>query len=608
MNILGISCFYHDAAAALVRDGEVVAAAQEERFTREKADARFPEQAIAFCLKDGGIAAKDLDAVMFYDKPLLKFERIVDTYLSLAPRGISSFVRAIPVWAQKKLWMRREIRRGLPGYTGRILVGEHHESHAASAFFPSPFEEAAILTVDGVGEWTTASLGIGRGNRLEIIKEIRFPHSLGLLYAAFTSYAGFKVNSGEYKVMGLAPYGEPKYVDLILKHLIDLREDGSLRINLEYFDYLGGLRMTNRKFHDLFGGPPRVPESKLTQKEMDLARSIQEVCEMSMLRMARFAAKHTGMKNLCMAGGVALNCVANGKILREKVFDRIWIQPASSDSGGALGAAYVAWHHVFGKPRPMKDSRDAMKGAFLGPSFTQDEIERYLRERGVPFRGVTREEMIAETAALLAQGQVIGWFQGRMEFGPRALGSRSILGDPRDPTMQARMNIKIKKREGFRPFAPSVLRERVSDYFDLEEDSPYMLLVAPVRRDRCIGMTDEQERLWGIEKLNVPRSDIPAVTHVDSSARVQTVRREDHPVYYDLLRKCEQETGCGVLVNTSFNVRGEPIVCTPDDAFRCFAATGIDYLVLGNCIVDKKQVSSALLETLKAAHQGFGLD
>ncbi len=608
MNILGISCFYHDSAAALVRDGEVIAAAQEERFTREKADADFPRQAIDFCLKQGGLSDKSLDAVIFYDKPLVKFERIVDTFLSISPRGLKSFVKAVPVWAQKKLWMRREIRKGLPGYAGRILFSEHHESHAASAFFPSPFEEAAVLTIDGVGEWTTASLGVGRGNRLELIKEMKFPHSLGLLYAAFTYYAGFKVNSGEYKVMGLAPYGEPKYVDLILKHVIDLRDDGSLRMNLDYFDYLGGLTMTTRKFHDLFGGPPRVPESNLTQKEMDLARSVQEVCEMSMLRMARFAAKETGLRNLCMAGGVALNCVANGKILRERIFDRIWIQPAASDSGGALGAALVAWHHVFGKERNPASTRDSMKGAYLGPEFSQAQIEAFLRDKGVAFQTLTHDETIAQTAALLAKGNVIGWFQGRMEFGPRALGSRSILGDPRDRTMQARMNIKIKKREGFRPFAPSVIRERVADYFEMDCDSPYMLLVAPVKKDRCIGMTGDQEKLWGIDKLNVPRSDIPAVTHVDYSARVQTVQRDDHPMYYDLLRKFEQETGCAVLVNTSFNVRGEPIVCTPDDAFRCFATTGIDYLVVGNCIIDKQQVSKSVLDAAASGQKSFGLD
>ncbi|HKS15846.1 MAG TPA: carbamoyltransferase C-terminal domain-containing protein, partial [Planctomycetota bacterium] len=469
-------------------------------------------------------------------------------------------------------------------------------------------EEAAVLTVDGVGEWTTASIAVGEGNRIRVVKELSFPHSLGLLYAAFTAYAGFKVNSGEYKVMGLAPYGEPRYVDLILEKLIDLREDGSLRMNLEYFDYLGGARMTNRRFHDLFGGPPRVPESELTQKEMDLARSVQEVCEIAMLRMARYAGAVTGKKNLCLAGGVALNCVANGKILREKIFDRIWVQPASGDSGGAAGAALVAWHHVFDEPRKPDPGRDSMKGSCLGPEFSPGEIEAFLRSKEVPFRSHSREDMLGETAALLAQGNVIGWFQGRMEFGPRALGSRSILGDPRDRAMQARMNIKIKKREGFQPFAPSVILERVSDYFDLDVESPYMLLVAPVRKDRRIEMTSDQRNLWGIDKLNVPRSDIPAVTHVDFSARVQTVRREDHPLYYDLLKRFERETGCAVLVNTSFNVRGEPIVCTPEDAFRCFVTTDIDYLVLGNCIVDRKRMSPGVLQAVGAQQKQFGLD
>ena len=608
MHILGISCFYHDAAAVLVRDGEIVAAAQEERFTREKADPAFPKNAIDFCLRHEGIRPADLGAVIFYDKPLLKFERILDTFLTISPSGLGTFLKAVPSWVQKKLWMRRVIRKGLKGYQGRILFGEHHESHAASAFFPSPFDEAAVLTVDGVGEWTTASISVGRGNRIRILKELSFPHSLGLLYAAFTAYTGFKVNSGEYKVMGLAPYGEPKYTDLILKHLIDLREDGSLRMNMEYFDYLGGARMTNRRFHDLLGGPPRVPETKLTQKEMDLARSVQEVCEIAMLRMARHAAKVTGMKNLCLAGGVALNCVANGKILREKIFDRIWIQPASSDSGGAAGAALTAWHHVFDQPRKADPQRDGMKGSYLGPEFSPEEIRTFLRSKEIPFRSCTRDELLNETAALLGQGNVIGWFQGRMEFGPRSLGSRSILGDPRDRTMQARMNIAIKKREGFRPFAPSVARERAADYFEIDGDSPYMLLVAPVRKDRCIPMTEDQKHLWGIDKLNIPRSDIPAVTHVDFSARVQTVRREDHPLYYDLLRTFERETGCAVLVNTSFNVRGEPIVCTPEDAFRCFMTTGMDYLVLGDCIVEKKAMSADLLQAVGAQQKQFGLD
>ncbi len=609
MNLLGLSCFYHDAAAALVRDGEIVAAAQEERFTRKKADAGFPRHAVDFCLRQGGIGLDDLDAAVFYDKPLLKFERLLDTYLSIAPSGLASYLKALPIWVGEKLWMRRVIRKGLRGYAGRILFTEHHESHAASAFFPSPFEEAAVLTVDGVGEWATASIGVGRGNRVELVREMSFPDSLGLLYAAFTAYAGFKVNSGEYKVMGLAPYGEPKYVDLILEKLVDLREDGSLRLNLEYFDYLGGLAMTNRRFHDLFGGPPRVPETMLTQKELDLARSVQDVCERSMLGMARHARKVTGLPNLCMAGGVALNGVANGKILRERIFDRIWIQPAAGDAGGAIGAALAAWHHAYGRPRTAPGPGDGMKGAYLGPEFSQQEIEAFLASREIPFEAcASREELLEATAGLLAGGKVIGWFQGRMEFGPRALGSRSILGDPRDREMQARMNLKIKKREGFRPFAPSVLRERAADYFELEGDSPYMLLVAPVRKERCIPLTAEQEKLWGIRKLNVPRSDIPAVTHVDYSARVQTVDRRDHPLYYDLIREFERRTGCPVVVNTSFNVRGEPIVCTPEDAYRCFATTGLDHLVIGNCILDKARLSEGHRAAAAAGRSAVELD
>ncbi|MBI4563346.1 MAG: carbamoyltransferase [Planctomycetes bacterium] len=595
MNILGISCFYHDSAAALLRDGDIVAAAQEERFTRKRHDAEFPTCAIDYCLREGGISPEDLDAVAFYDKPLLKFERILDTHLRVAPLGIRSFLMAIPLWVREKLWMRRLIRKRLPGYAGDILFTEHHESHAASAFFPSPFEEAAVLTVDGVGEWTTASFGVGKGNRVELLQELHFPHSLGLLYAAFTSYTGFKINSGEYKVMGLAPYGEPKYVQTILDPLVDLREDGSLRLNMEYFNFLGGLTMTNEKFHRLFGGPPRIPETKLTQREMDLARSIQEVCELAMLRMGRHVAKTTGMKNLCLAGGVALNCVANGKLLRDGCFERIWIQPASGDAGGSLGAALTIWHHYYDRPRK-PERRDAMEGALLGPSFSQAEIEAFLARKGAHYQVLSREEILTTTAELLAQGNVVGWFQGRMEFGPRALGARSILGDPRDPTMQARMNLKIKFREGFRPFAPSVLSDEASRYFALEGESPYMLLVAPVREERRRAMSDDERKLWGIDQLNVARSDIPAVTHIDYSARVQTVAREDNPVYYDLIERFARESGCPVLVNTSFNVRGEPIVCTPEDAFRCFCRTGLDYLVIGNCLVDKKAVAPELIE------------
>lgn len=588
MDILGISCFYHDSAACLVRDGVIAAAAQEERFTRKKGDASFPIHAAAYCLRAGGVTAADLAAVVFYDKPLLKFERILETYLGVVPRGLRSFLVAGPVWLKDKLFMDRQIRAGL-GYHGKILYAEHHESHAASAFYPSPFDEAAILTIDGVGEWATASVGIGHGGDITVLHEIHFPHSLGLLYSAFTSYTGFKVNSGEYKVMGLAPYGEPRYVDVIMRELIDLKEDGSFKLNMRYFNYLGGLTMTSEAFHRLFGGPPRAPETLLTQKEMDLARSIQVVCEEVMLRMARTVHARTGRQDLCLAGGVALNCVANGRILREGPFRRLWIQPAAGDAGGALGAALLGYHRYFGGVRMNGAGRDHMEGALLGPDFSDAQIEAALKEYGAPYRRLDRESLIREAAELLSREKVVGWFQGRMEFGPRALGNRSILGDPRSPKMQALMNLKIKFREGFRPFAPSVLRERVAEYFELDEDSPYMLLVAPVRRQRQIPMSEEEQRLWGIDKLNVPRSDIPAVTHVDYSARIQTVDREDNPLYHDLLRAFEAQTGCPVLVNTSFNVRGEPIVCTPEDAYRCFMRTHIDTLALGPFLLDKTE-------------------
>ena len=588
MDILGISCFYHDSAACLVRDGVIAAAAQEERFSRKKGDASFPVHAAAYCLRAGDVTAADLTAVVFYDKPLLKFERILETYLGVVPRGLRSFLVAGPVWLKDKLFMDRQIRAGL-GYHGKILYAEHHESHAASAFYPSPFDEAAILTIDGVGEWATASVGIGHGGDITVLHEIHFPHSLGLLYSAFTYYTGFKVNSGEYKVMGLAPYGEPRYVDVIMRELIDLKEDGSFKLNMRYFNYLGGLTMTSEAFHRLFGGPPREPETLLTQKEMDLARSIQVVCEEVMLRMARTVHARTGRQNLCLAGGVALNCVANGRILREGPFRRLWIQPAAGDAGGALGAALLGYHRYFGGVRMNGTGRDHMEGALLGPDFSDAQIEAALKEYGAPYRRLDRESLIREAAELLSREKVVGWFQGRMEFGPRALGNRSILGDPRSPKMQALMNLKIKFREGFRPFAPSVLRERVAEYFELDEDSPYMLLVAPVRRQRQIPMSEEEQRLWGIDKLNVPRSDIPAVTHVDYSARIQTVDREDNPLYHDLLRAFEAKTGCPVLVNTSFNVRGEPIVCTPEDAYRCFMRTHIDYLALGPFLLDKTE-------------------
>ena len=587
--VLGISAFYHDSAACLLRDGEIVAAAQEERFTRKKGDASFPSHAARYCLQAGGIRASELAYVGFYDKPFLKFERILETYLSVAPRGFASFRMAGPLWLKDKLFMEGDIRLALDGYEGEILYAEHHESHAASAFFPSPFEEAAILTIDGVGEWATATMGVGKGADLQIHKELRWPDSLGLLYSAITYYTGFKVNSGEYKVMGLAPYGEPKYVDLFYKHLLDLRDDGSFTLNQKYFNYLSGLTMTNGAFDRLFGGPPRVPESKLTQREMDLARSIQVVCEEIMLRMARTVHRETGMENLCLAGGVGLNCVANGRILREGPFKRLWIQPAAGDAGGALGVAQLIWHRFCKQPRTVAPGQDAMKGAYLGPEFSPEEIEAYLGSQGASYERLERDCLLRRTAELLAEERVVGWFDGRMEFGPRALGARSILGDPRSPRMQAQMNLKIKFREGFRPFAPSVLRDRASVYFELNCDSPYMLLVAPVRRERQIPMTEEQRRLWGIDQLNVVRSDIPAVTHIDYSARIQTVSPDTNPNYYDLIEEFERLTGCAVLVNTSFNVRGEPIVCTPADAYRCFMRTHIDYLVLGPFLLDKAQ-------------------
>jgi carbamoyltransferase len=584
--ILGISAFYHDSAACLLKNGDIVAAGQEERFTRKKGDARFPHHAVDFCLREAGIKVQDLDFVGFYDKPLLKFERILETYLGVVPRGFRSFLMAGPLWIKDKLYIDRQIKEEL-GYAGEVLYSEHHESHAASAFFPSPFTEAAILTIDGVGEWATASIGIGRGSDIEIVEELHWPDSLGLLYSAFTYYTGFKVNSGEYKVMGLAPYGEPKYVDLIYKELIDLREDGSFRLNQKYFNYLTGLTMTNGEFDKLIGGPPRQPESKLTQREMDLARSVQDVCEEIMLRMARAAHKKTGLDNLCLAGGVALNCVGNGRLLREGPFKRIWIQPAAGDAGGALGVAQLIAHRHCKVPRSANGQTDAMKGSYLGPAFSAQDIAAFLKTAGAPADKLEAACLSERVASVLADEKIVGWFDGRMEFGPRALGARSILGDPRSPRMQAQMNIKIKFREGFRPFAPAVLRERVADYFELDTDSPYMLLVAPVKKERRIPLTADQHKLWGIDKLNVPRSDIPAVTHIDYSARVQTVTRDTNPAYYDLIKAFEKHTGCGVLVNTSFNVRGEPIVCTPEDAYRCFMRTNIDYLVLGPYLLDK---------------------
>ncbi|MCX6581508.1 MAG: carbamoyltransferase [Candidatus Aminicenantes bacterium] len=588
MNILGISAFYHDSAAALVRDGDIAAAAQEERFTRKKHDFNFPGKAIAYCLEEAGIKPNQLDYVAFYDKPFIKFERILETYLQYAPIGIRSFIKAMPLWIKQKLWMKNLIQEHLAGYEGKILFPRHHESHAAAAFFPSPFQEAAVITVDGVGEWTTTSVGYGQGNKVKLIKEIHFPHSLGMLYSAFTYYTGFKVNSGEYKVMGLAPYGEPKYVQAILDNLIDLKEDGSFKLNMKYFNYAAGLTMTNRKFAKLFGGPPRTKEGRLGQREMDLARSLQDVTELAMLRMARYAHRATGSKYLCLAGGVALNCVANGKILRENIFDDIWIQPAAGDAGGALGAALAVWYDYLDNPRKADGKMDAQKGSYLGPLYNDNEILAFLEQNNVPYTRYADEELLDATARLLTGEHVIGWFQGRMEFGPRALGARSIIGDARSPVMQKKMNLKIKHRESFRPFAPSVLGEEVANYFDLDRPSPYMLLVADVKKELQREMTAEEKQLFGIDKLNVVRSSITAVTHVDYSARVQTAHKETNPRYWHMIDRFRQLTGCAVIVNTSFNVRGEPIVCTPLDAYKCFMRTEMDYLVLGNYVLDKK--------------------
>lgn len=587
MNILGISAFYHDSAACLLQDGKILAAAQEERFTRKKHDFNFPKNAINFCLEAGKITPKDLNYVAFYDKPFIKFERIIETYLAYAPRGINSFIKAMPVWLREKLWTKDVICKGI-NFGGKLIFTEHHESHAASAFFPSPYDEAAILTIDGVGEWATASYGFGKGNQIEIMAELKFPHSLGLLYSAFTYYTGFKVNSGEYKVMGLAPYGEPKYMDLILNELIDLKEDGSFKLNMKYFNYCAGLTMTNGNFDRVFGGPPRKPESKFTQREMDLACSIQKVTEEIMLRMTRHVHKETGMKKLCLAGGVALNCVANGRILREGPFEEIWIQPAAGDSGGAIGCALFAWHRYLGMERKSDNMKDTQHGSYLGPEYSNSEIEKFLNTNNIPYRYLKDDDLFITGAKLLAEENVIGWFQGRMEFGPRALGSRSIIGDARSSKMQSVMNLKIKFRESFRPFAPTVLREDVSEYFDLDKESPYMLLVAPIKEHRKRKMTLEEEKLFGIEKLNIVRSDIPAVTHVDYSARIQTVEKDVNPRFHQLIKSFKQITGYSVIINTSFNVRGEPIVCTPEEAYRCFMRTNIDYLVMGNYMLDKK--------------------
>lgn len=588
MNILGISAYYHDSAACMVQDGKIISAAQEERFTRKKHDFSFPKHAINYCLQDSGLEGGDLDFVAFYDKPFIKFERILETYLVYAPVGIRSFSKAIPLWIRQKLWIKELIRKEL-GFEGKIIFPEHHESHAASAFFPSPFQEAAFLTIDGVGEWTTASYGVGKDNEVHILAEIHFPHSLGLLYSAFTYYTGFKVNSGEYKVMGLAPYGEPRYKDLILSELMDLKEDGSFKMNMKYFNYCAGLTMTNRRFDKLFGGPPRKPESRLTQRDMDLARSVQEVTEEVMLRMARHIHKGTGQENLCLAGGVALNCVGNGRILREGPFKNIWIQPAAGDAGGALGAALFVWYQYLENGRVADGKKDFQQGSYLGPKFENGYLVDYLERNSIPYTKISDEEIPVKIADLVADQKVIGWFQGRMEFGPRALGSRSIIGDARSPRMQEIMNLKIKFRESFRPFAPSVIKECAVDYFEIDRESPYMLLVAPVTKEICREMSEEERKRFGLDKLHVVRSRIPAVTHVDYSARIQTVSKDDNPLYYRMIEKFGEKYGCSVIINTSFNVRGEPIVCTPEDAYLCFMRTNMDYLIMGDFLIEKRE-------------------
>jgi len=606
--VLGISAFYHDSAAALIIDGEIIAAAQEERFTRKKHDPSYPVNAINYCLTEANLDLSQLDYIAFYDKPFLKFERLLETYVAFAPKGLQSFRMAMPVWLREKLFLKnmliKEFRKANKNFDeNKLMFGEHHFSHAASAFYMSPFKEAVVLTLDGVGEWATTTVSIGRGNDLNIVKEIHFPHSLGLLYSAFTYYIGFKVNSGEYKVMGLAPYGKPKYKDLIMDKLIDLKQDGSFRLNQSYFNYSAGLTMVNKKFADLFGEPIRKPDTdKLTQFHMNIAASIQEVTEEVVLKMTRSLAKEYKIQNLCMAGGVALNCVANGKILRSKAFKDIWIQPASGDAGGALGSALALWYKELNKPRVV-NTNDSMKGSYLGPSFEQDEIEKGLSDYGANFTTLAENEMIEQTAQALSDGEAVGWFQGRMEFGPRSLGARSILGDPRSEKMQKILNLKVKYRESFRPFAPSVLRENLSDWFELDYDSPYMLLVANVKKNKRVEMTKIEESLFGIDKLNIKRSSIPAVTHVDYSARIQTVHRETNPKYYALISKFNEKTSCSVIVNTSFNVRGEPIVCSPIDAFKCFMGTELDLLVVGNCILRKKYQNKELVEDYKGKYE-----
>ena len=610
MYILGISAFYHDSAACLIKDGEIIAAAQEERFTRKKHDAGFPSHAIKYCLKEAGIAANEIDNIVFYEKPFVKFERLLETYLAFAPKGFTSFAKAMPVWIKDKLFQKYAIIKELKSkldesvdWHERLLFSEHHLSHAASAYYPSPFDSAAVLTLDGVGEWTTTSLAIGKGRDLKVVKEIHFPHSLGLLYSAFTYYTGFKVNSGEYKVMGLAPYGEPRYADLIREKLITVADDGSFQLDMSYFDYATGLTMTNKKFDALFGGPPRKSEAELTQREMDLAASVQKVTEDIVLELAKGIAKETGERNLCLAGGVALNCVANGVLLREKIFENIWIQPAAGDAGGALGAALSIWYLHHNKERIASKERDAMKGAYLGPEFTDAEIEAELTACGALFKKLSENEMVEEVATALADEKAVGWMQGRMEFGPRALGGRSIIADPRSPVMQKQLNLKVKYRESFRPFAPSVLIEDVAEWFEHASDSPYMLLVADVQKNKRRSMTTDEEALFGVDKLNVPRSSVPAITHVDYSARIQTVHADTNPRYHAVISKFKEKTGCPLVVNTSFNVRGEPIICTPTDAFKCFMGTEMDVLTVGNFVLYKEQQDEALKENYEERYE-----
>ncbi len=610
MYIIGLSAFYHDSAACLLKDGEIVAAAQEERFTRKKHDAGFPCNAINYCLKEANVVSEQIENVVFYEKPFIKFERLLETYLAFAPKGFMSFSKSMPLWIKDKLFQKYILVKELSKTLGdkvnwqeRLLFSEHHLSHAASAYYPSPFESAAVLTLDGVGEWTTTSYSLGKDNKLKLVKEIKFPHSIGLLYSAFTYYTGFKVNSGEYKVMGLAPYGEPCYADLIREKLITVADDGSFQLDMSYFDYATGLTMTNKKFDELFGGPPRTSETELTQREMDLAASVQKIAEDVVLELVRGIAKESGERNLCLAGGVALNCVVNGILLREKIFDNIWIQPAAGDAGGALGAALSAWYLHHNKERSVSKERDAMKGAYLGPRFTDAEIEAELTACGATFKKLTEDEMIEEVASALANEKAVGWMQGRMEFGPRALGGRSIIADPRSPVMQKQLNLKVKYRESFRPFAPSVLREDVSEWFEHDTDSPYMLLVANVQKNKRRAMTKEEEALFGINKLNVPRSSVPAITHVDYSARIQTVHADTNPRYHAVISKFKEKTGCSLVVNTSFNVRGEPIICTPTDAFMCFMGTEMDVLAIGNYVLYKEQQDDALKKNYKERYE-----